>query len=217
LLSPAFADVSLLVPGGAVGEGGEGSAGQPDAGGTGEPLLHRLPAHRVVLAGASDFFRALFDGSGSARWAEAATGEVRLPDLPRAMAVRLLRYAYTGDVVASSHGGGSGAAAGAGLAHGDVSGAAELLAAACRYGMPGLAAAAETALVRDTSAATAEGILDVALSLLPATRRLATATAHFILMQYSDVAQARAAAEAGATGGGGLLARVLDYLAADAA
>jgi hypothetical protein len=203
LFSAALADVTLLVPeAGPVADRGACSASPP---------LRRVPAHRVVLAGASDFFRALFDGAGSGRWAEASDGEVTLPDLPFPMVARLLRYAYTGEVTADV------------MARGDAVGAAAVLASACRYGMPQLAAEAETALVRDTTVDTAASVLGVALQHLPATRRLAHATAYFILSHFGAVAVAAArpssdgdirASDAGASSSA-LLARVLDYLVAD--
>lgn len=54
-----------------------------------------LPCHRVILAAASPFFRALFAGPGSAAWQEGATPEVALHGVDGATLRSLVAAVYT--------------------------------------------------------------------------------------------------------------------------
>jgi hypothetical protein len=155
----------------------------------------RLPAHRIVLAGVSDFFRTLFE---SGQWRDSASREVTLSELCPATAVRLLTYAYTGRT-----------SGGDVLPRGDIRTAADVLGAACRYGMHGLVAAAETALVASLNDDCVADVFAAAVELLPQTHRLARAAAHYALLHYSPQFVARTRV------GPHFLARVLDYIAAN--
>lgn len=53
-----------------------------------------VPAHRVVLCGRSDFFKAMFESS---EWAEAAQSTVPLPEVEAASLRYALDYIYTGE------------------------------------------------------------------------------------------------------------------------
>ena len=55
---------------------------------------HRVPAHRVVLAARSDYFRALLYGG----MLESSQSEVKLVDTPVIAFKHLLKYIYTGNL-----------------------------------------------------------------------------------------------------------------------